>query len=139
MSEENVEPVRSIYAAWERGDYSSVEWAHPEIEFVRPDGPHPDSSKGVAGMAKNWRTFLSTWQDFRSEADEYREFDNERVLVLAHFTARGKRSGLDLDQMHAKGASVFHLRSGKVTRLVLYFDCERAFADLGLASESPRE
>jgi hypothetical protein len=47
----NVELVRSIHKAWERGDFSSRDWADPEIEIVYPDGPSPGRWKGVAGMA----------------------------------------------------------------------------------------
>ncbi|HEX2404959.1 MAG TPA: plastocyanin/azurin family copper-binding protein [Acidimicrobiia bacterium] len=36
--------MRSIYASWGRGDFSSVEWAHPEIEFVTDAGPASDVS-----------------------------------------------------------------------------------------------
>jgi hypothetical protein len=43
-----------------------------------------------------WRGVLDTWQDFRFEAQEYRELDNERVLVLLGFSGRGKTSGLEV-------------------------------------------
>ena len=132
----NVELVRSLFAAWERGDFSSAEWAHPEIQYLVVDGPSPRAWTGLAGMAEGVRDWLSAWEDVRQEAEEYRELDTERVLVLHHFSARGRRSGLALGQIQTRGATLFLIRRGEVTRLILYFDRERAFADLGLSPES---
>jgi ketosteroid isomerase-like protein len=131
----NLDLVRSIYAAWERGDYSSADWAHPEIEYVHADGPAPGSWTGLAGMAAGFRDFLSAWDDWRIEAEEYRELDDERVLVLYRRSGRGKASGLEVGQISSMAANVFHVRNGKVTRLAVYWDSERALADLGLAPE----
>jgi ketosteroid isomerase-like protein len=132
----NLDLVRSIYAAWERGDFSSAEWACAEIEFVIADGPDPASSIGMAGMVEYSRAFLGAWKDVRAEIEEYRELDDERVLVFVQASARGKASGLEVGQMRTTHAILFHIRDGKVTRLVLYWDRERALADLGLAPEA---
>lgn len=135
MSRENVDLVRSIYAAWERGDYTSTEWAHPEIEHVFADGPTPGSSTGLAGMAEGWRDFLTAWEGFSPKVDEYRELDGERVLVLFHYSGRGRASGLEVGQTGAKGAGLYQVRGGKVAKIVLYLDRAHATADLGLGTE----
>ena len=135
MASANVDLVRSLYPAWERGDFSSVEWAHPEIESVRADGPLPGRWTGLTGL-QTWREVIDTWEDFRFQAEEFRELDGERVLVLLRFSGRGKTSGLEIGLMGSRGANVFHVRDGKVTRTVFYFDRERALSDLGLAPEA---
>ena len=127
--------MRSILARWERGDYTSVEWAHPDIEYVIVGGPVSGAWEGLDGMAVGWRGWLDAWTDYRTEVDEYRQLDDERALVLTHDSGRGKASRLDLGEMGPKAAVLFHVREGKVTRLVIYFDRDRAFADLGLAPE----
>jgi ketosteroid isomerase-like protein len=86
-------------------------------------------------MTESFRDFLGAWKDFRAEVEEYRELDDERVLVLIRFRGRGKTSDLEIDQMRAKGATLYYVRGGKVTRIVTYFDRDRALTDLGLAQE----
>ncbi len=129
---ENLDLVRSIYADWERGDFGHVEWADPEIEYVMVGGPAPGRWTGRAEMAQGEREFLRTFEGYRIEAEGYRELDGTRVFVLARSFGRGKASGLDIEQLRAKTATLFHIRAGKVTRLVGYFERDRALADLGL-------
>jgi ketosteroid isomerase-like protein len=135
MASANVELVRSIYAEWERGDFSSAEWADPGIELVYADGPEPGHWTGLAEMANAWLIRLSAFDDFRFVVDRFREIDGERVLVLWKATGRAKTSGLALDQMPRGGVHVWYVRDGKVTRLVDYGDRDRALADVGLAPE----
>ena len=126
---ENLDLVRSIYASIGRGDFGSADWADPQIEYVRADGLEPESLIGRDGLVAAMRSLFGALEDFRNEAEDYRELDAERVLVLTHASARGRASGLAVDQ---KGAEVFEIQAGKVTRIVTYFDRANAIADLGL-------
>jgi hypothetical protein len=77
-------------------------------------------------------TIFRDFEGVRSEAQEYRELDRERVLVLTRVFGRGKLSGVPVS---ARNAEVFEAHQGKVTRIVVYYERDRAFADLGLSSE----
>ncbi len=91
MSSANLELVRSIYAAWVRGDFSRADWADPQIEFAVVDGPEPSNSTGLAAMASAYGAFLGLWEPgYHVRADEYRELDDKRVLVLVHNIGRGR-------------------------------------------------
>ena len=129
----NLDLVRSIVAACERGDFSSVGWADPNIEFR--GSLASVSVTGVPAMAEAWRDWLEEWDDFRlADVEECRELDHERVLVLHSFTASGKGSGLRVERTRPRSAMLFRLRDGKVTGLKLFsYDRDRALADLGLA------
>ena len=132
MSQGNVEIVRLLYSSWEHGNYRSADWAHPEIEYVFVDGPTPGTWMGLVAAGEAFRDYLGAWDGYGLEAEEYRELDAERVLVLVRLSGSGKTSGLELAQMGARGASLFHLHGDKVTRFVNYFERDRALADLGL-------
>jgi ketosteroid isomerase-like protein len=131
----NLDLVRSICEQWERGEYTSVAWAHPEIDFAIADLPTAGRWQGVTGMIEAWRDFIAAWEDQHVEIDEYRELDDERVLVLGAFKGRGKASGVDLQELWPKGANLFRVHDGKVIALVVYFDRAHALADLALATD----
>jgi ketosteroid isomerase-like protein len=122
MSEENVEIVRRVYEDWARGDFSSTEAFHPDVEFDMVDWPHPAKSRGVAAMAETWGTTLAAWNDFRSIPTAFVD-RGRNVLVLNRIQARGRESGAEVS---ADTASVFTFEAGKVARLALHWDVEAA-------------
>jgi hypothetical protein len=139
MASGNLDLLRSIFADWDRGDFSSAAWADPETEFVVADGLEPGSWKGVAAMARRFRDVLNAWEDVRVKAPQYRELDAERVLVFYEYSGHGRHSGISMGPLagvRESGASVFSIRDDRVRKLVLHYDVDRALADLGLAPES---
>jgi ketosteroid isomerase-like protein len=122
--------VRSIYADWERGDWGRGDWASPGIEYEYVGGPEPRSGTRLAGPASALRDWLGAWNDWRIEVVEFRDIDREHVFVTVKNLGSGKTSRLKVE---SRGANLFRLCDGKVTRLVSYWDRDDAPADLGLA------
>ena len=135
---ENLDLVRSIYADWGRGDFRSVDWAHPEIEYVLVGVLAGGTWVGVQGMKEGFLDWVRVWRDWTVTAEDYRELDAERV-VLYRDSGRMKESVPEGARVENKDASLFHLRDQLVRRIIQYYYRDRAFADLGLALEEPHD
>jgi ketosteroid isomerase-like protein len=136
----NLDLVRSILEPWERGDFSSVVWAHPDHEYEIVGGPTPGKWKGLAAMREAWATILNAWEDWTTIADVYEEVDERRVIVFTHSTARGRTSGMAIPPAWTRGAVLFEIAEGKVVRHVVYLDGrERAIAEVGRMQEADAE
>ena len=80
-------------------------------------------------MAEGHGGWLNAWDDFRLVADEFRELDEERVLVLDQPRGRGQSSGsTSAEESHPCFTSP---TAGRSTSPSLW-DRDRALADLGL-------
>jgi ketosteroid isomerase-like protein len=130
MSEENVELVRKIYSAWERGDFSSTDWADPAIEFTIP-GPDLEVHRGIESMGRAWADWLGVFDELSLRAETLHDA-GDKVVVEQLFRGTGKGSGIPIDEI--RGAVVLTMRDGKVTRFEGHTTIEAALKSAGLVT-----
>jgi ketosteroid isomerase-like protein len=128
---ENVEIVKRIYEDWSRGDFSSTDWADPNIRFNIP-GPDPEV-RGIEKMAETWFGFLQAYSDLSLEATDYFEAEGGIVVTRQLFFGKGRASGIPIDEI--MGGCIFELRDGKVVRFAGYTNLDDALADAGISPE----
>ena len=127
MSRENVEVVRRIVEAFSREDpeealagiASDVRWRAVE---------DPETQHGHQGVVKSVTGWLGVWDEHRLEAEEFIEA-GDHVLVVAHFWARGRGSGAQIDERYFQ---VWTVRDGKVVAFREYRDKAQALNAVGL-------
>ena len=132
MSQENVEIVRRMNAAFNRRDPETMfAMYHAEVEWCdlqhAPDAP--ERLRGVSAV----RAYLDQWyeafDDFTAEIDEYIDA-GPFVVTLTHWRAMGKGSALAID-LHT--ADVVEISDGKVVQVVIgYADPVEALKAVGL-------
>ncbi len=101
MSRENVEVVQEWVAAINRGDLAKLlEIADPAIEFrsylARLSGSD-GAYRGHDGLRRYIRDLSEAWESFQVEIDECRDL-GEIVLMLGRLRARGRSSGLEVEE-----------------------------------------
>jgi ketosteroid isomerase-like protein len=129
MSDANLEVVKQIFRDWARGDFSSADWADPQIEFRIP-GPDSHVHHGVESMGRAWAEWLDAFDAFSVFAESFRDA-GDKVVVEQIFRGKGKGSGVPIDEM--PGAAVLTLRDGKVIRFEGYTTLEAALDSAGIA------
>jgi ketosteroid isomerase-like protein len=131
MSQENVEIVRSIVEAWNRGDYSVVlESTDPGIEVEAAlggtfDGTYQGSAQARMFLEDFWRFFAQSHADVA----EYIPV-GDSVVFEAHLRGRGKGSGIEVEMRNWQVCSV---RDGRVVAYRMFTTKREALEAAGLA------
>jgi ketosteroid isomerase-like protein len=131
MSQENVESVRRLIAV-----YNELGIAGATAEFFAsdaifeepPNQPGTEVADGRDEVATTFSRFDAAWEEHRSEPEEIRAIDDERVLMLSIEHLRG-REGVEFAQ---PGATIFTFRKGKVVRMQSFWDRDDALEAAGL-------
>jgi ketosteroid isomerase-like protein len=130
MSQENVEVVRELAAAWRRGDRAAwlAAW-HEAAEFYPLRSQlEGHEYRGHEGLRRFMAQLDEDWDYARFEVDEIRDA-GEQVVALAHFTARGRASGVEL---HYPIGITVTVRRGLVIHARFYSDSTEALKAVGL-------
>ena len=124
MSQENIELIRSLYAAWDRGE-SVGHLIADEFEYVNP----PNAVEpGIRRDRKALVSVRDVYPDFRVEPERFEDVGDE-VLVIG--TARGtSASGLET---RWRQGYIWTIEGGRITRFRWFNDPAEALAAAGVS------
>jgi ketosteroid isomerase-like protein len=151
MSEENVEIVARFYPgssvdiaklisdddAMTRYEAPLLPLIHPSFEVNLDPGYAALSDKtsarnlrGIDAFREMWRDWLSAWESFRLDVEDLVSLVDSRVLALVDMHARPKAGGIE---MSLRGAAIWTLIDGQVSRIQLFLDRADALEAAGLS------
>jgi ketosteroid isomerase-like protein len=106
------------------GPASMLPLAAEDVEvYTEPGLINAGTYTGHDGFMHWTEAWLEAWDDFRMEALEFIEVGDEIVVTPVRQIAMGKTSGVPVEQ---DITYLVQIRDGKVVRLHLYVDRERA-------------
>jgi ketosteroid isomerase-like protein len=127
-AEERIELVRRGNAAWEAGDLAgTLELLDPEIVTFAPrDVANAGTFHGHEGFLQWAAAWSEAWDEFRQDLVEITPIGERHVIAEVHQNARGRASGLELEQ---RAWYVYEVRDSRAVYLAVYLDRDAAFQD----------
>lgn len=131
MSQENVEIVREMWAAWATGDYDASLGAFAEDSVwddtqFRPDGAVHRGLEALVDVSRSWR---ETWESWEIVAEEVLDAGDERVAVVLRETGEGKGGGVAVTNHWGVVQTV---RAGTIVHTRVYPTPEEVLEAVGL-------
>src|SRR5215211_1202734 len=130
MSQENVEIVRRMYEAFDRGDLeTTMGYFDPGVVLDASHRVDGGISHGREALATTVTEWISTWEGWRESVEEMRDL-GDRVMVISTQAGRGKKSGVEWEN---RFAMLFDIEGGQITRWTIYDDLHEALEAAGLS------
>jgi ketosteroid isomerase-like protein len=130
MSQENVEIVRTAYAAFNARDVDGLLRLSAEDCEWRPLRAQLEGTvyRGHRGVRQFVSDMDEDWEAFRLDPLEFHD-SQDRVAVIARVSALGQ-SGVEIDSV---AGFVFELQRGRIRRIISYSDPGAALEAAGLS------
>ena len=125
MADPNVEVVRGLFRAFDEEDYAAaLRLFHPEVEWNPSEGAY----RGLEGLAQAMVEWLEPWDEHDVVGEGF-VAAGETVVAEVHLSARGKGSGMQIDQRFFQ---VYRFENGQIKRMDEYLSRAEAVAAAGL-------
>jgi ketosteroid isomerase-like protein len=124
-----VQIVRSVFAAFERGDVSGMMESVADDLITHRVEPDDAIYHGKEGFLQGTADWIADFEDWTVTPKEFVD-GGESVLVRVHQTARGKKSGAPVE---SNIWFVFEIRGSKIARLSFHLREAEALEAAGLS------
>jgi len=133
VSQENVEILRRVNAAFNRGDRDAMFAGYHHDMELRDLQHAPDAPERLVGIDRfraHWDQWEDAFDDVTVEIEEYIDA-GAYVLAVTHWRAKGKDSGLAID---LRTVDVAEFADGKIVRVTIgYSNKDEALKSVVLA------
>jgi ketosteroid isomerase-like protein len=130
MSQENVEVVRAVFAAWNTGDIDALgEMLAPDVVVrVVEEWPEPGPFIGREAAMRFYKQLRDTWDADTVEVigDFIHAADRVAVRWTWHRLGRGPQTDFE-------ATNVYSVRKGKIREIEYFWDHEEALEAAGLS------